>query len=176
MVAIENGAEVLYASLYWWARFGINDLARVHCITPRCERFGTVRQASPFTPSDLTFKRGAGANTDFAPWLPSYPGEGTTLRTAQEGEELPVAKIPEGTGFKIGQESSYAGRAEFYVLRYGPYLIAMNTTRDKTFPLQVLAGGAQSQQARELVSGKQMKLNGTLQVGPMSTVVFALKP
>lgn len=54
-------------------------------------------------------------------------------------------------------------------LRYGPYLIGMNTTKDKTFTLAAPAGIGQ---ARELVSGKTIKLKGPIQVQPMSTVVL----
>ena len=85
------------------------------------------------------------------------------------GEELPIAKIPEGIAFKPGQENVYAGRGSFYTLRYGPYLIGMNMTPDKTFEIAVPAVAP----VRELVSGRHEGLAGTTQkVPPRSTVVF----
>src|SRR5438093_1808722 len=41
---------------------------------------------------------------------------------------------------KPGDESHYAGKADFYTLRFGPYLIGMNTTRTKTFEIKAPEG------------------------------------
>jgi hypothetical protein len=53
-------------------------------------------------------------------------------------------------------------------LRYGPYLIAMNMTKDRSFDLAVPADLAQGV---ELVSGRPVK-EGSMKVGPRSTVVL----
>lgn len=37
VVALKNGDEILYTSLYWRANFAVNFLARVHYITPECD-------------------------------------------------------------------------------------------------------------------------------------------
>ena len=60
-------------------------------------------------------------------------------------------------------------RRDFYTLRYGNYLIGMNLTTDKTFELKPPAGIAE---AKELVSGKTVKLDAPLKVAPRSTVVL----
>ena len=41
------------------------------------------------------------------------------MHSAHAGEKLPIAKIPAGVKFKPGDERVYAGKAEFYTLRYG---------------------------------------------------------
>ena len=41
VVALKNGDEILYTSLYWRANFAVNFLARVHYITPECDRVAT---------------------------------------------------------------------------------------------------------------------------------------
>lgn len=166
VLALKHGNETLYVSLYWRARNAINFLARVHYTTPQIERIAIVGQDEQFEPSGLTYKRPDEVNAPYLPWLPKYPAD---LHSANAGEELPIAKIPDGTKFKPGDESPYAGRAEFYRLRYGPYLITMNTTQGKTFELPMPAG---VKQAPELISGKTMKFKGSMQVGPMSTVVL----
>ena len=168
VVAIKHGDELLYVSLYWRARNAINNLARVHYVTPRLDRIAVVRQEEQFTPSGLTFRQPDEINGQGLPWLPHYPGD---LHSAHAGEELPIAQIPAGIAFKPGDESAYAGRASFYQLRYGPYLIGMNSSPDKTFSLPAPAG---HKQAQELVSGKTVKLNGPLTVKPMSTLVLWL--
>ncbi len=138
----------------------------MHYITPTVDRIAVVHQDEQFEPSGLTYTRPDEVNAPYLPWLPHYPGD---LHSAMAGEELPIAKIPAGAAFKPGDESPYAGRAEFYRLRYGPYLIGMNTTRDKAFDLPLPAG---VKNALELSSGKSRKSNGPLTVKPMSTVVL----
>ena len=168
MVAFKHSDDIVFASLYWRARNGINSLARVHYITPRFDRIATVYQDEQFEPSGLTFTRQDEVNAPYLPWLPHYPGD---LHSAMAGEELPIAKIPAGTTFKPGDESPYVGRAEFYRLRYGPYLIGMNTTAGKTFELPAPAGVTQAQ---NLGADKVVKWNTPIKVGPMSTVVLYL--
>ena len=166
VVALKHGDDVLYVSLYWRARNAINGLARVHYITPHLDRIAVVHQDEQFEPSGLTFTRQDEVNAPYLPWLPRYPGD---LHSAMAGEQLPIAKMPPGVAFKPGDESPYAGRAEFYRLRYGPYLFAMNTTATKTFDLPVPTNG---ERVQNLVSGKTVKPNAPVQVGPMSTVVL----
>jgi hypothetical protein len=60
---------------------------------------------------------------------------------------------------------------EQYTLRYGDYLIGMNMTSDQTFDLKV---PVELKEARELVSGKTLKLNSAIKVSPRSTVVLWL--
>ena len=64
-------------------------------------------------------------NYDFANGGLRYPGD---LQSAHAGEKLPIAKIPADVPFQPGQENLYAGRALFYTLRYGDYLIGMNAS------------------------------------------------
>ena len=165
VVAIKRGQEILYASLYWRARYGINNLARVHDMTPRFDRIAVVHQQSQFTPSGMEYVERDRTNAAFGDWLPKYPGE---WHSAHAGQILPIAKIPEGIAFKPGDENIYAGKADFYQLRYGPYFIAMNTTADKTFDLKVPAN------AQNLVAKQDVKAEQVLQVGPHSTVVLYL--
>ncbi|XUL86014.1 hypothetical protein ACQ86D_04320 [Streptomyces galilaeus] len=53
-VAVKHGKELLFASLYWRARQGVNDYARVHHVTPVDQRSATIRQHSAGT-TDTTF-------------------------------------------------------------------------------------------------------------------------
>ena len=166
VLAVKNGDEILYASLYWRARHGINGLARVHHITPHFDRIGVVREDTQFEPSGLEYKRPDWINFGFGNGGPRYPGD---LHSAHTGEKLPIAKIPAGLAFKPGQESIHAGKASFYQLRYGPYLIGMNTTKDKTFSLKTPVSPAP---VPELISQKKIALTGDLPVAPRSTAVL----
>lgn len=168
VVALKRGNELLYVSLYWRARHGINNLARVHYVTPSYDRIAVVRQETQFEPSGEFYTRPDWTNFGFANGGLKYPVE---LHSAHAGEMLPIAKIPAGVTFKPGDESVYAGKGSFYTLRYGPYLIGMNLTTDKTFELATPAG---TKAVPELVSGKSVVLGAPLKVVPRSTVVLYL--
>lgn len=168
VLAVKHGDAMLYASLYWRARHAINFLARVHYIVPGFDRIAIVREEAEFEPSGMEYTRRDWVNFGFANGGLKYPGD---LHSAHAGEKLPIPKIPTGVKFKPGDESPYAGKADFYRLRCGPYLIAMNTTKDKTFELNAPAG---IKQAPDLISGKTITLNGALKVRPLSTVVLYL--
>jgi hypothetical protein len=168
VVALKHGDDILYASLYWRARYGVNFLARVHYTTPTIDRIAVVRQEAEFTPSGMTYTRPNWFNFEFANGGPKFP---VTIDSAHTGEKLPIAKIPAEIKFKAGDENVYAGRADFYTLRYGDYLIGMNTTTDKTFELRPPAGVSE---AREIPSGKTVKLSAPIKVAPRSNVVLWL--
>ena len=167
-MAVKHGEEIFYASLYWRARYAINFLARVHAITPQYDRIAVVRQDEEFAPSGLTYTRPDWTNFDFANGGPKYPEE---FHSAHAGEKLPIAQIPAGVPFRPGDESPYAGRASFYKLRYGRYLVGMNATTDQTFDLAIPPGPAA---AEELVSRKELPAGGTLKVPASSTVILYL--
>ena len=166
VVAVKNGDEILYATLYWRARNAVNFLARVHFIRPQMDRIAVVREEVEFVPSGQFYTRPDWINFGFASGGPRYPGE---MHSAHAGEKLPIAKIPDGVKFKPGDESVYAGKGEFYTLRYGNYLIGMNLTADKTFELKT---PPEMIEAEELVSGKPIKLKAPVQIPPRSTRVL----
>ena len=168
VVAIKNGDEIFYASLYWRARNAVNFLARIHFTTPTIDRIAVVLEDTEFTPSGQFYTRPDYINFGFANGGPKFPGE---MHSAHAGEKLPIAKIPDGVKFKPGDESVYAGKADFYKLRYGDYLIGMNMSAEKTFELKP---PAEIFDAKELVSGKVVKLAAPLKVAPRSTVVLWL--
>jgi hypothetical protein len=132
VVAVKHRDEIFYTSLYWRARYGINNLARVHYITPRFDRIAVVRQDTKFEPSGEFYTRPDWINFGFGNGGPKYPVE---LHSAHAGEKLPIAKIPDGIEFRPGNENVHAGKGQFYTLRYGPYTIGMNTTTNQTFEL-----------------------------------------
>lgn len=164
VVAVKDGDAVLYVSLYWRARNAVNFLARVHYTTPRMDRIAIVREHAEFTPSGRFYTRPDYTIFGFGNGGPRYP---VALHSAHGGEKLPIAKLPEGLAFKPGDESVYAGKASFYTLRYGPYLIAMNLSDDHTYPVPIPTDAGD---ARELVSGRPISTS-LLELGPRSTVV-----
>ncbi|PVM82195.1 hypothetical protein [Caulobacter endophyticus] len=138
VVAIKNGDEVLYASLYWRANCGVNRLARFHYQTPGIDRIATIAARVDFEPSGKTCVRRATPHIS-AGSIPivAYPGEAPA---ALEGEVLPVAKSPPEARYK-DQDNPYAGRGYYYEATYGPYFIAMNASADKAMTVALPKAG-----------------------------------
>jgi len=170
VLALKHGEDILYASLYWRARPAINFLARVHYITPRFDRIAVVHDDIEFEPSGEFYSRPDWVNMGFGNGGLKYPGD---LHSAEADEQLPIAKYPDGVPFKPGEENPYAGRGSFYQLQYGNYLIGMNFTKDKTYPLKI-PDDQKSMSVPELISGRTMALANGVSVPPLSTVVLYL--
>jgi len=136
VLAIKDGDRILYVSLYWRAPRAVNFLARVHEITPQFDRIAVVKEEAVVDPSGLTYQRPDNAIVPYAGGI-RYPEQ---IHSALAGEKLPIAPIPSQVDFKPGEESVYAGKAAFYSLRYGPYLIGMNLDTRRTFTLNAPDG------------------------------------
>jgi hypothetical protein len=171
VVALKHGDEILYASLYWRARNAVNFLASVHYINPTFEQQAIVKEEIRFTPSGQVYRRPSAVIFGFANGGShlKYP-DGSLPLSAHAGEELPIAAIPPGVPYKPGQESVFAGKGDFYLLRYGDYLIAMNTTADRTFEFDVPAdlAGVRDLAQPEAVPGEA----GKRFVSPRQTIIL----
>ena len=167
VVAVKNGDEIFYVSLYWRARYGVNNLAKVHFITSDEEQVANVCIKTSFEDSGLHYVRPDWVNFGFSGWAEWYEG----LHSAHAGEELPIAKIPGGLKFKPGDEHAYAGRADYYLLRFGRYTVAMNASAEKTFEVEVPQGG-RGTRVVNLADARREVAGETLSLPPRSTVVF----
>ena len=166
VIAIKNGEEIFYASLYWRSNYAVNFLARVHYITPQVDRIATVFQDVKYTDSGMRYKRLPRVNLHFSDARDFYHG----VESAHTDEELPIAKVPDDIRFKPGWENIYAGRGDFYTLRYGKYLIGMNCTRDRSFDLEIPKGSKVSD-----FPSKDVIQQSKLSVAPMTTKVLIIE-
>ncbi|MDX2546827.1 Tat pathway signal sequence domain protein [Streptomyces sp. WI04-05B] len=182
-IAIKNGKELLFASLYWRARQGVNNYARIHHLTPTDQRSATVRQRSAGT-TDETFTAQDWILWDYAINDPGAghippggfpPPGGETLHQSQEGDVYRLAPVPAdvpdpamGVHFE-GVETMLVGRAPFYLCEYGDYLIAMNTSTDQTFTLPARRDFGP---ARNLATGRNVGAGQRPKLGPRSTLVL----
>ncbi len=169
VVALKNGDEILYVSLYWRARYAVNNLSRVHYITPSYDRVAVVVNNCEFEPSGMFYTRPNWTDFGFGSGGHRYPGPESV--SAHEGDVLPIAKIPEGIKFKPGNESIYAGKADYYSLRYGKYLIGMNCSKDKTFELEI----PEKTKKATGFGSKNIITSKTVTVPPASTVILVIE-
>ncbi|MCH5676562.1 Tat pathway signal sequence domain protein [Streptomyces gilvus] len=181
-LAVKNGEELLFASLYFRARQGVNNYARIHHVTPVDQRSATIRERSggltddTFTARDWILWDYA-INDPGAAGIPpgGFPPPGDTLHQALEGDVYHLAPVPAdvpdptlGVHFD-GVETLLVGRAPFYLCEYGDYLIAMNTSTDKVFTLPARQDFGP---ARDLATGKNIGAGHRPRLGPLSTLVL----
>lgn len=168
VVAIKNGQEILYASLYWRARNAINNLGRVHSITPNYDRISTVCIQEKFDSSGIWYTVPDYTNMAFGNGGLKYPD---SLHLATTGKNQPIAKIPDGIAYRKGQEHPLAGRADYYEMHYGNYIIAMNASKTKIVELKVPEGFEASV---NLVTGEKVTAKSVV-VSSQSTVILYRK-
>jgi hypothetical protein len=169
VMAIKHGQQRLFLSFYFRQEFGVSGVVRILDITPTMMRIASVKSqfevissGQEWTrPDIIDFERSGG----FSP-------PGNKIHQAWQGEKLPIAKRPDDAAEpKYGTWGPFVGKAAFYWLRYGDYLIGINTTQTNTYSLPAPSGFTQ---APDLVSGKTMELNKEIKVGPLTTVVLYL--
>jgi hypothetical protein len=98
---------------------------------------------------------------------------GDTAHQAWAGEIMPIARRPKDASQPAyGAWGPFVGKADFYTILYGDYLIAMNTTSDRSF---TLPGPKKYSNATNLITGKSVNLNEGITVTPLTTVVLNLK-
>lgn len=171
VVVVKHGHDRLWAELYYRAQPGINRLARVHFTQPRMDRLATVNEQVQFTPSGMYSIRPNWTDVNFRP---GYTRQ-DHAQQAFAGQKLPIPKLPGGYKIRAGKngqtgaQGPYIGRAGFYRLRFGHYLIAVNTTKSHTYKLAV---PKRFGHARNLVSHKLIVSTASLAVGPQETVVL----
>lgn len=85
---------------------------------------------------------------------------------------MPVSKRPDDAPSPAyGDWGPFVGKAAFYQLRNGNYLIGVNTTTDRAYTLRAVPDGIN---AMDLVSRKRVKTDGGVRVPALSTVVLDL--
>ncbi|MFJ8019351.1 malectin domain-containing carbohydrate-binding protein [Streptomyces sp. NPDC096311] len=181
VVALKNGTEILYAELYWRARWGINNMARIHHITPGFDHAATVWQHTEFEKTGDTYTQPDYVNWDYGVYDPvtdlpagGFPPPGPTLHQAYAGTVYPVAKAPKGSSaVDPGTESPWAGRGTFYSCFFGRYRIDMNCRPDHTKKVEVPQGAGRT--TKNLASGRFYKPGSQFTLEPRTTAVWDLE-
>ena len=170
VVAVKHGPDILYASLYWRANYGISGVGRVHYVNAETDRVATVLlDRQEFQPSGLAYERPDNPHINGTRFSIAYPDDGPVWTA---GARQPVAVLPEGSKYLPGEDNAYAGRADFYQLTYGPYLIAMNSSKDRRFDIARPAGakGGKDLASGSVLSAKRPKMT----LAPGTTAVIYL--
>jgi hypothetical protein len=169
VIALKHGDQRLYVNFYFRQEFGVSGATRILDVTPDVMRIATVQSHFEVVPSGQEWKR-----PDVIDFERSggFPPPGPRIHQAFAGEKLPISKRPDdATEPRYGSWGPFVGKAAFYWLRYGDYLLAINTTTDHTYTLPAPQGLTE---ARDFVSGKTLTLAGNLTVGPTTAVVLYL--
>ncbi|MDR3708902.1 MAG: hypothetical protein P4L33_11430 [Capsulimonadaceae bacterium] len=170
VLALRHGDEKLFVNFYYRSERGINGVVRIHEITPNIERIVTTNSRYQFVSSDRQYTRND--------WIDGIRGRGfpppdEVLHQAWAGEVMPISARPADAILPAyGDWGPFVGKAAFYSLRYGDFVIAMNCSEDKAYTLQRddVQGAFP-----DLISGKTATVGaGGLSVAPLTTVVLWL--
>ncbi len=171
VVAVKHGHDRFWAELYYRAPMGINRLARVQFTQPAMDRLATVNEKVQFTPGGMYSIRPDWTDVNFRP---GYTRQ-DHAQQAFAGRKLPIPKLPRGyrihaaANGRTSAAGPYLGRAGFYDLHFGRYLIAVNTTDKISYELVLprkFAG------ARNLITHNALTSGRPLRVHPRQTVVL----
>ena len=132
-----------------WRAAGINSIARVHFSEPTFDRIANVLISCQFTPKYQFITRPEERCGPFVE--PETP-------LVTDGEVLPLAA------------GSLGGRGDFYFMRYGDYLIAMNCTEDQTLGVQMPEDCA-GKDFVDLISGQIIHAR-SLAIAPSTTLIL----
>ena len=169
VLALKHGETSLFINFSYRAERAVNRVARVFEVNPHLTRLSTVRPEVEVIISGETYER--------PDWIDGirglgHPPPGEEIHQAWAGEKMPISKRPaDAKSPKYGDWGPFLGKAAFYSLQYGDYLIGLNTTETHSWTLHVPPG---CRHAPDLISGKEMELAGDIKVPPLSTVVLYL--
>jgi regulation of enolase protein 1 (concanavalin A-like superfamily)/fibronectin type 3 domain-containing protein len=170
VVALKQGDDRLWISLYWQAKggTGVNGLGRFHYNTPQFDRIGMIEVVPKFHYSGTFYRR---PNLVDKPEQNLYvPPDAPAQLFA--GEKLPLAEtdlMEPPADPNVASYAPFRGKVEFYTARFGRYLIGMNVSTTASSVLRVPVGFTS---ARDLVSG--ITYTGNVTVAPRTTVVLHL--
>jgi len=171
VLAFKHGTTRLFVNLYFRAENGVNRTARILEITPSTVKIATLRTHVEVDESGKTFTRPDHLN-NIRRGSEKLNPPGETVHQAWAGDVMPIAKRPDDASQPAyGDWGPFLGKASFYWLRYGDYLIGLNTTKDHVYSLPVPENISQ---AVDLVSGKKFSCSGGVKVPPLSTIVLYL--
>jgi len=127
-IAFKHGDNVCFASLYWRSRYGINNLARVHFISPNEDRDATVQIKTGFKDSGHIFKVQNRTNAPFKDIFEDHYKD-SGMDFGMSGQPYPIAVVPSFMkDYRPGKENLFAGKGDYYLMIYGRYCVAMNCT------------------------------------------------
>ncbi len=160
-VAVKCGDDVFFAELYWRANRGINNLAKIHLVTPKSEHVATIYQDEEFIPSGKFSTEPDWVVYGFRGNRHDYPGG--YYHQLKAGIKIPMAEH--------SKDKTFMGKAEYYRCSYGPYEIGMNFTRkNQSYNLVVPPG-----EYRILPDGATVKGGTVLSVKPGTAIVLHKK-
>ncbi len=169
VLALHHGDCRLFVNFYYRSEHGINGVARIHELEPRIECVSTVRTQFEYIPSGREFTR-----PDWIDGIRTHglPPPGSKLSQAWAGEKLPIAARPADAKLpRYGDWGPFVGKASFYRLHYGDYLIGMNCDETRSYDLAIPPGHTE---ALDLITGKTVALARTMKVPPLTTIVLLL--
>ena len=160
VAVVKRGPEMLFVEAYWRARGGINNLAKVHYVSPKTEIVATVFCEETYEQKDGKSER-IGEWFQYG-WMDKLYGGYRESFAPDEGAWPPS----NATAGALRPVAANGGRAEFYIVRYGPYIVAINDSHHgRSYDLDVPDG------AWTVLPSGARAAKGRLSIAPKSCVV-----
>ena len=115
-VAFKHGDNRLFASLYWRSRYGINNLARVHFMTPTEHRDSTIQINTSFNDSGHIYTVPNRTNSAFTDHHEDHYKK-AGMDFGMTGRTYPIAVVPRYMkDYRPGKENFFAGKGNYLSL------------------------------------------------------------
>lgn len=171
--AFKHGDTRLYGSFVLSMPGAVVPIARILDIRPRIERLADVQTGIRFPQPDEYVDPGGILEDMKFPRTPPPPKLDSELVDKWRGDIRDSELVDKWRGHDIRASMAY-----LYTLRYGDYLIVMNTTqkgtyREQTFNLDI-SDDVQASEVLDVDTGKMIDVTKPLQVPPQFTGVLYL--
>jgi len=163
IVAVKHGDEYLFVNFY--SEMSLGSSGKAHLITPNEVRLMSfIPEVMKYTPSGQTTTAPEEyINSNHRITYPDHP------LMANGGTVYDLPAYDNNGNYNTARQI-----CEYYQQQLGQYLIAQNTTADRTYNLILSGSAAENQQAVDIATGQTVTLSEAITIAPRTTKVYYL--
>ncbi|MFO7904931.1 MAG: discoidin domain-containing protein [Pirellulaceae bacterium] len=173
--------DTMFTGSFFLDKAGVTPYGRIHYTTPRIERIATFKVDVEFNGADHKYAIEG-----------NLPGDRKSVLAGRQRSAVapppnliePPGSSPPQSAKGISEAGSHvwmgsderSSMADQYRVRFGDYLVAMNTTVEGTYREQsfTIPVDSNATEALDLVSGQMIDLSKPVELGPRTTIVLYL--
>ena len=165
IVAVKHGDDNLFVNFY--SEMSLGSSGKAHLITPNEVRLMSfIPEVMKYTPSGQTTTAPEEyINSYHRITYPDHP------LMANGGTQYDLPAYDTNGNYNTSRQL-----CDYYQQQLGSYLVAQNTTADRSFPLVLSGSTADGQTATDLTTGQTVTLSEAITLAPRTTKVYSLTP
>ena len=165
IVAVKHGDNYLFVNFY--SEMSLGSSGKAHLLTPHEARLMSfIPEVMKYTPSGQTTTAPEEyINSNHRITYPDHP------LMANGGTQYDLPAYDTNGNYNASRQL-----CDYYQQQLGQYLVAQNTTADRTFPLVLSGSSADGQTAIDLATGQTVTLSEAITLAPRTTKVYSLTP